>query len=46
MHAGGGGLADRAAAYSPVAAAAGVGLVAVGAVVYVRLIRRRPHGAA
>ncbi|MFH9085454.1 MULTISPECIES: hypothetical protein [unclassified Streptomyces] len=46
VHAGGGGLIDRAAAYSPVAAAGAVGLIAVCAVVYIRLIRRRPHGAA
>ncbi|GGS71622.1 hypothetical protein [Streptomyces cinerochromogenes] len=46
VHAGGGGLIDTAAAYSPVAAAAAVGLVAVCGAVYVRLIRRRPHGAA
>ncbi|MFF8728425.1 hypothetical protein ACF073_18285 [Streptomyces sp. NPDC015171] len=46
VHAGGGGLIDTAAAYSPVAAAAAVGLVALSGVVYVRLIRRRPHGAA
>ncbi|MEU0964589.1 hypothetical protein ABZ357_03785 [Streptomyces sp. NPDC005917] len=46
VHAGGGGLVDRAAAFSPVAAAAAVGLVAASGVVYVRLIRRRPHGAA
>ncbi|MEU2223998.1 MULTISPECIES: hypothetical protein [unclassified Streptomyces] len=46
VHAGGGGLIDTAAAYSPVAAAAAVGLVAVSAAVYFRLIRRRPHGAA
>ncbi|MFF7371510.1 hypothetical protein ACIP3A_28765 [Streptomyces tricolor] len=46
VHAGGGGLIDTAAAYSPVAAAGAVGLVAVCGVVYVRLIRRRPHGAA
>ncbi|MET9446930.1 hypothetical protein [Streptomyces cinerochromogenes] len=46
VHAGGGGLIDTAAAYSPVAAAAAVGLVAVCGVVYVRLVRRRPHGAA
>ncbi|MEU6668905.1 hypothetical protein [Streptomyces sp. NPDC046727] len=46
VHAGGGGLIDTAAAYSPVAAAAAVGLVTVSGVVYVRLIRRRPHGAA
>ncbi|MEV5147009.1 hypothetical protein [Streptomyces sp. NPDC052727] len=46
VHAGGGGLIDTAAAYSPVAAAGAVGLIAVCGVVYVRLIRRRPHGAA
>ncbi|MFI9244506.1 hypothetical protein ACIGXF_18375 [Streptomyces sp. NPDC053086] len=46
VHAGGGGLIDTAAAYSPVAAAAAVGLVAVCGAVYFRLIRRRPHGAA
>ncbi|MFJ9563260.1 hypothetical protein ACIRQQ_24840 [Streptomyces fuscichromogenes] len=46
VHAGGGGLADTAAAFSPVAAATALGLVAASGVVYVRLIRRRPHGAA
>ncbi|MFJ9819794.1 hypothetical protein ACIRU3_31935 [Streptomyces sp. NPDC101151] len=46
VHAGGGGLVDTAAAFSPVAAAAAVGLVSVCCAVYVRLIRRRPHGAA
>jgi hypothetical protein len=46
VHAGGGGLVDTAAAFAPVTAAAAVGLVAVGGVVYVRLIRRRPDGAA
>ncbi|CAK7282130.1 hypothetical protein ACNFR7_17750 [Streptomyces sp. RM1] len=46
VHAGGGGLIDTAAAFSPVGAAAAVGLVAVGSVVYFRLNRRRPHGAA
>ncbi|MEU0336113.1 hypothetical protein [Streptomyces sp. NPDC006193] len=46
VHAGGGGLIDTAAAYAPVAGAAAVGLVAVGCVVYLRLNRRRPHGAA
>ncbi|MFB7506701.1 hypothetical protein [Streptomyces broussonetiae] len=46
VHAGGGGLIDKAAAYSPVAAAGAVGLIAVGAAVYVRRNRRRPHGAA
>ncbi|MFF3987177.1 hypothetical protein [Streptomyces sp. NPDC001601] len=46
VHAGGGGIADTAAAFSPVAAASAVTLVAASGVVYVRLIRRRPHGAA
>ncbi|MEV5956376.1 hypothetical protein AB0M11_21835 [Streptomyces sp. NPDC051987] len=46
VHAGGGGIADPTAAFSPLAAATAVSLVAVGGVVYVRLIRRRPHGAA
>ncbi|MEU4036345.1 hypothetical protein [Streptomyces collinus] len=46
VHAGGGGLVDTAGAFSPVAAAAAVGLVAVSGAVYFRLIRRRPHGAA
>ncbi|MEU2335708.1 hypothetical protein ABZ608_19285 [Streptomyces sp. NPDC013172] len=46
VHAGGGGLVDTAAAFSPVAAAAAVGLVAASGVAYVRLIRRRPNGAA
>ncbi|WP_210586427.1 hypothetical protein [Streptomyces sp. GESEQ-35] len=46
VHAGGGGLVDTAAAFAPVAAAAAVGLVAVGGAVYFRVIRRRPHGAA
>ncbi|QHC28739.1 hypothetical protein [Streptomyces sp. HF10] len=46
VHAGGGGLVDTAAAYSPVGAAAAVGLIAVGGAVYVRRNRRRPHGAA
>ncbi|MET8766959.1 hypothetical protein [Streptomyces sp. NPDC004658] len=46
VHAGGGGLIDTAAAYAPVAAAGAVGLVAVCGVLYIRLIRRRPHGAA
>ncbi|MDO0928442.1 hypothetical protein QQY24_24640 [Streptomyces sp. TG1A-8] len=44
VHAGGGGLIDTVGAFSPVAAAAAV--VAAGAAVYVRLVRRRPHGAA
>ncbi|MFS4097248.1 hypothetical protein [Streptomyces sp. AF1A] len=46
VHAGGGGLVDTGAAFSPVGAAAAVGLVAVCGAVYFRLIRRRPHGAA
>ncbi|MEV7241074.1 MULTISPECIES: hypothetical protein [unclassified Streptomyces] len=46
VHAGGGGLVDTTGAFSPVAAAAAVGLVAVSGAVYIRLIRRRPHGAA
>ncbi|MER8061324.1 hypothetical protein GTY81_00420 [Streptomyces sp. SID8366] len=46
VHAGGGGLVDTAAAYSPVGAAAAVGLIAVGGAVYVRRARRHPHGAA
>ncbi|MQY38838.1 hypothetical protein SRB17_68520 [Streptomyces sp. RB17] len=46
VHAGGGGLIDTAAAYSPVAAAGAVGLAAVGGTMYVRRSRRRPHGAA
>ncbi|MEV6173639.1 hypothetical protein AB0L99_36195 [Streptomyces sp. NPDC051954] len=46
VHAGGGGLVDTAAAFAPVAAAAAVGLAAVGGAVYFRVIRRRPHGAA
>ncbi|MEV5878198.1 hypothetical protein AB0L75_29025 [Streptomyces sp. NPDC052101] len=46
VHAGGGGLIDMAAAYSPVAAAGAVGLIAVGGAVYIRRSRRRPHGAA
>ncbi|MFF8994391.1 hypothetical protein ACF09H_31610 [Streptomyces sp. NPDC014983] len=46
VHAGGGGLVDTAAAYSPVGAAAAVGLIAVGGAAYVRRSRRRPHGAA
>ncbi|MGV9253237.1 hypothetical protein [Streptomyces sp. NPDC003697] len=44
VHAGGGGLA--AMAFSPVTAAAGVGLVAVCCAVYFRLVGRRPYGAA
>jgi len=46
VHAGGGGLVDTTGGFSPVAAAAAVGLVAVSGAVYIRLIRRRPHGAA
>ncbi|MEU9991267.1 hypothetical protein AB0E10_31580 [Streptomyces sp. NPDC048045] len=46
VHAGGGGMVDTTAGFSPVAAAAAVGLVSVCCAVYVRLIRRRPHGAA
>ncbi|MBW8796506.1 MAG: hypothetical protein JF597_23790 [Streptomyces sp.] len=46
VHAGGGGIADATAAFSPVAAATAVTLVAASGVVYVRLIRRRPNGAA
>ncbi|MFE9021535.1 hypothetical protein ACFYNL_23665 [Streptomyces sp. NPDC007808] len=46
VHAGGGGLVDTAAAYAPVTAAATVGLVAVGGVVYVRRNRRQRDGAA
>ncbi|KOV70143.1 hypothetical protein [Streptomyces sp. MMG1121] len=46
VHAGGGGVIDKAAAYSPVAAAGAVGLGAVGGVMYLRRSRRRPHGAA
>ncbi|SOD87703.1 hypothetical protein [Streptomyces sp. Ag109_G2-15] len=46
VHAGGGGMVDTSGAFSPVAAAAAVGLVAVSGVAYLRLIRRRPHGAA
>ncbi|MGV4984904.1 hypothetical protein ACWC0C_28210 [Streptomyces sp. NPDC001709] len=46
VHAGGGGLIDTAAAYTPVAAAGAVGLSAVGGVMYLRRSRRRPHGAA
>ncbi|MGW0877602.1 hypothetical protein ACWD3Z_45165 [Streptomyces sp. NPDC002740] len=46
VHAGGGGLADPSQAFTPLAGAAAVGLVAVGGVAYFRLIRRRAHGAA
>ncbi|WP_181809748.1 hypothetical protein [Streptomyces shenzhenensis] len=46
VHAGGGGLAGITDAFSPLAAATAVTLVAASGVVYVRLIPRRPHGAA
>ncbi|WP_329215841.1 hypothetical protein OG352_08895 [Streptomyces sp. NBC_01485] len=46
VHAGGGGLADTSAAFTPLAGAAAVGLAAVGGAAYFRLIRRRNHGAA
>jgi len=47
VHAGGGGLVDTVQSYTPLSAAAGVGLVAAGVAVYVRvLLRRRSHGAA
>ncbi|WP_314224219.1 hypothetical protein [Streptomyces zaehneri] len=46
VHAGGGGLADTTRAFTPLAGAAAVALVAVGGVAYFRLIRRRTHGAA
>jgi hypothetical protein len=46
VHAGGGGLADTSASFTPLAGAAAVGLMAVGSVAYFRLIRRRNHGAA
>ncbi|MCX5047062.1 MULTISPECIES: hypothetical protein [unclassified Streptomyces] len=47
VHAGGGGLVDTVQSYNPLSAAAGVGLVAVGGAVYVRVLRRRrSHGAA
>ncbi|MFE9453212.1 hypothetical protein [Streptomyces sp. NPDC006739] len=45
VHAGGGGI-ETVKAYTPVTAAAAVGLVVVSATVYLRLVRRRPHGAA
>jgi hypothetical protein len=46
VHAGGGGLVDTVQSYTPLSAAAGVGLIAVGGAVYVRtLLRRRSHGA-
>jgi len=46
VHAGGGGLVDTAQAYTPLSAAAAVGLVAVSGAVYIRMLRRRSHGAA
>ena len=46
VHAGGGGLARTAQAFSPTTGAAAVGLVVVSGAVYFRLIRRRPHGVA
>ncbi|MFE9170301.1 hypothetical protein ACFYNZ_12375 [Streptomyces kebangsaanensis] len=46
VHAGVGGLAPTAAAFSPLTGAAAVGLVVVGGTAYFRLVRRRPHGVA
>lgn len=46
VHAGGGGLVDTVQAYTPLSAAAAVGLVAISAGVYIRILRRRSHGAA
>lgn len=46
VHAGGGGLVDTMQAYTPLSAAAAVGLVVVSGAAYVRLVRRRSHGAA
>ncbi|MEU6402682.1 hypothetical protein [Streptomyces sp. NPDC046985] len=46
VYAGGGGLADAAQAFSAVAGAGAVALVMVSAVMYLRMIRRRSHGAA
>ncbi|MFF6993960.1 hypothetical protein ACFY93_03210 [Streptomyces sp. NPDC008313] len=46
VHAGGGGLAHMTGGFSPLAATATVGLVVGGGVAYLRLIRRRPDGAA
>ncbi|PZG85509.1 hypothetical protein C1I97_33575 [Streptomyces sp. NTH33] len=43
VHAGAGGLAPTAAAFSPLTGAAAVGLVVVGGAAYCRLARRRPH---
>ncbi|WP_405611179.1 hypothetical protein [Streptomyces sp. NBC_00076] len=46
VHAGGGGLGDTAQAYTPLSAAAAVGLVGVSGALYFRMLRRRSHGAA
>ncbi|MEU0674121.1 hypothetical protein ABZ330_14715 [Streptomyces sp. NPDC006172] len=46
VHAGGGGLFDTMQAYTPLSAAAAVGAVVVGGAAYVRMSRRRSHGAA
>ncbi|MGX4693115.1 hypothetical protein [Streptomyces sp. JNUCC 63] len=46
VHAGAGGLASTAAAFSPLTGTATVGLVVVGGAAYFRLVRRRPHGVA
>ncbi|MFJ8947530.1 hypothetical protein ACIRG4_30540 [Streptomyces sp. NPDC102395] len=46
VHAGGGGLFDTMEAYTPLSAAAAVGAVVVGGAAYVRMSRRRSHGAA
>jgi lysozyme family protein len=43
VQAGAGGLAPRAAAFSPLTGAAAVGLAVVGGAAYFRLVRRRPH---
>jgi hypothetical protein len=46
VHAGGGGLARATEAFSPATATAAVGLVVLSGFAYVRLVRRRPDGAA
>ncbi|CAM5564723.1 hypothetical protein SALBM311S_00946 [Streptomyces alboniger] len=46
VHAGGGGLGDTARAYTPLSAAAAVGLVGVSGALYSAVLRRRSHGAA
>ncbi|MFJ9738691.1 hypothetical protein [Streptomyces sp. NPDC101166] len=46
VHAGGGGLFDTMQAYTPLSAAAAVGAAVVGGAAYVRMSRRRSHGAA